>query len=185
MTGKMTPGAFGPWFCTLFFNTADNSKKQTHLIAHTFPHVACDMLNRTGASSNDHWVILLKIGPFESWNIAIAFLELWMSRKRGKQRRLERGIELFATYRAAYNLVLWSQAHAKDDQPVASGPSADDDNDDLGEDEPLTPPTAVKRHKPEPPAENPLKGIRQSFGAPLSMHGLTAICNQLSIAGIK
>jgi Ni/Co efflux regulator RcnB len=151
----MLPGFFGPWFVGLLFNTSRKCKKQTHLIAHTLPHLAVDYLNKPVAAiapattaapaaaaaaiavaskkkkktsrkkkreDNEEeedeeeeeeeegcWVMILKIGPFEQWSNAMAFLNMWTSKTRGKTRRLERGIELFNDYKDAYNLRMWIQ----------------------------------------------------------------------------
>jgi hypothetical protein len=140
----MLPGGPGPWFCSLLFNTSDDSKKQTHLIAHTLPHLAVDVLNtekkrkrRRGsvsaaaaaaaaqqqdeeaedvsAAANataaaECWIMILKIGPFNVWSDAVAFLNLWTGKTRGKARRLERGLELYEQYGVAYQLNLWGQS---------------------------------------------------------------------------
>jgi hypothetical protein len=118
MTG--VPGGQGPWFCGLIFNTSDACKKQTHLIAHTLPHFAVDSLNKKHQKSKERdncWILIMKIGPFERWSHALAFLHLWTDKSRGKFRRIERGLELFHTYQTAYNLKLWAiqetQIHAK------------------------------------------------------------------------
>jgi hypothetical protein len=94
------PGGPGPWFCTLLFNTG---KKKTHLIAHTLPHLALDALNREGGG----WIIILKVGPFEHWTASVSFLALWTSHVNG---RLERGLELYMSYRTVYNLQLWARS---------------------------------------------------------------------------
>jgi hypothetical protein len=134
----MLPGGPGPWFCSLLFNTSDDSKKQTHLIAHTLPHLAVDVLNtekkrkrRRGSVSAaqqqqdeedvedvsavanataECWIMILKIGPFNVWSDAVAFLNLWTGKTRGKARRLERGLELYEQYGVAYQLNLWGQS---------------------------------------------------------------------------
>lgn len=138
----MLPGGPGPWFCSLLFNTSDDSKKQTHLIAHTVPHLAVEVLNtekkrkrRRGsaaaaqqqqqqdeedledvsAAANataaaECWIMILKIGPFNVWSDAVAFLNLWTGKTRGKARRLERGLELYEQYAVAYQLNLWGQS---------------------------------------------------------------------------
>ena len=110
-------GGLGPWFCSLIFNASQRSKKQTHLIAHTLPHLAVDILNkpasddkkRSREEEEECWVMILKIGPFEQWQNAMAFLNLWTSKTRGKMRRLERGFELFNDYKDSYGLKLWAQ----------------------------------------------------------------------------
>jgi ABC-type Zn2+ transport system substrate-binding protein/surface adhesin len=43
----VTPGGQGPWFVALLFNTSRDCKKQTHLVAHTHPHMAMDILNKS------------------------------------------------------------------------------------------------------------------------------------------
>lgn len=110
---KMTcAGGLGPWFCTLLFNTSDECKKQTHLLAHTMPHLACDMLNR--ADSDDCWVILIKVGPFQVWDDCVAYLNLWTSRTRGRIRRLERGVEIFKHFAPQLGLTFWYQNETKE-----------------------------------------------------------------------
>jgi hypothetical protein len=105
----MLCGGPGPWFCSLLLNTSETSKKQTHLIAHTMPHLAVDIFNKSKTDKSYCWVILLKIGPFDVWSEAVAFLNLWTDKTRGKSRRLERGLELFSMYGNAHNLCLWGQ----------------------------------------------------------------------------
>jgi hypothetical protein len=105
------PGGLGPWFCGLVFNTSDACKKQTHLTAHTLPHLAEDILNKKHPKSKERdncWIMIMKIGPFERWSHALAFLHLWTDKSRGKFRRIERGLELFYAYQVDYNLRLWT-----------------------------------------------------------------------------
>ncbi len=125
----MLPGFFGPWFCSLLFNCSRKAKKQTHLVAHTLPHLAIDYLNkptslaptaseekkRVRQDDEECWVMILKIGPFEKLTNAVAFLNLWMSKTRGKMRRLERGIELYNDYKDAYKLKMWVQQTNRDE----------------------------------------------------------------------
>ena len=175
----MTPGGLGPWFCALFFNTSTESKKQTHLIAHTLPHLACDMLNRPGTTSKDCWVIMLKIGPFDDWNVALGFLEQWMSRKRGKQRRLERGLELFALYRHAYNLVLWSQTRV--DPLPAEQQQQQQQEEEEEDDEPAPPPppeARIQKRDRTGGEERLLADVKRRFvpESALTIHGLVNIC---------
>lgn len=118
-------GGPGPWFVSLLFNTSEKCKKQTHLIAHTLPHLAVDVLNKPSAAmteekkrsreeDEDCWVMILKIGPFEQWANSVAFLNLWTAKTRGKMRRLERGIELFNNYKDTYRLKLWAQTNSRE-----------------------------------------------------------------------
>ena len=97
----------GPWFVALLFNTSTKSKKQTHIVAHTFPHLAVDILNKYGAS--DCWVIMIKVGPFDSWDTCIAYLSVWTQNTRGRNKRLERGVEIYNSYCEMYNLTMWVQ----------------------------------------------------------------------------
>jgi len=115
-----TPGGQGPWFVALLFNTSDDCKKQTHLVAHTHPHMAMDILNKavtTEGTSNErdenYWVIMMKVGPFEDWNKCVEYLHLWSSKIRGPMRRLERGLEIFSKYRNQLNLTMWAQHETK------------------------------------------------------------------------
>ncbi len=108
---KMTsvPGGLGPYFCSIFFNTSSKCKKQTHPVAHTYPHLIGDRMNsqiirgnqerkREREEDEECWVQILKIGPFNSWNECRKFLSTWIFRTRGKKRRLERGVELARQY---------------------------------------------------------------------------------------
>lgn len=108
-------GFLGPWFCSLFFNTSSECKKQTHLEAHTYPHLAEDALNRGNTSDKECWITILKVGPFEKWEHALTFRDLWASHTRGKMFRLERGIHLFKTYKDTYNLKLWAQTEMREE----------------------------------------------------------------------
>jgi len=126
-------GGFGPWYCSLLFNTSKDSKKQTHLIAHSNPGLFPVIMNhrlrphssgrcgkrrkRTGGiHTGVGWVMMQKIGPVSSWGNCVAFLSLWTDRTRGKSRRLERGVELFSAYAntEGENLTLWSIMDTKD-----------------------------------------------------------------------
>jgi hypothetical protein len=129
-------GGFGPWYCTLLFNTSKNSKKQTHLVAHSTPSLFPMIMNRVSAKrpppsnvnptqqqqqqqqhSGIGWVIMQQIGPFKSWGNCIAFLALWTNKTRGKTRRLERGVNLFTTYATAEEekLTMWTRMDTKED----------------------------------------------------------------------
>ncbi len=117
-------GGLGPWYVSLLFNTSKKCKKQTHLVAHTSPHLVVDFMNKPAPSTEkkrqkeeeeDCWIMIVKIGPFDSYNNSCAFKKLWTNQTRGKMRRLERGVELFNMYRAQYNLKMWSEVRLRDD----------------------------------------------------------------------
>lgn len=179
----MTPGSLGPWFCALFFNTSAESKKKTHLVAHTLPHVACDALNRSGVTSGDRWIMILKVGPFAEWNAALAFLEQWMSRKRGKQRRLERGIELYAAYRERYGLVLWGQRQDVAEQGVEPMDMEDEGDEDEEEQQAASsgPPASAVA---DVACRQPFAELRRSFAveSALTIRGLVTICGGMGLA---
>jgi len=116
----ISSGGLGPWFCSLLFNTSEKCKKQTHIIPHTYTHLAVDSLNRATAAdtgkkrqrkeeNEDCWVLIFKVGPFTSWNDCVAFATLWATKTRGKAPRLSKGYELYEFYRQKYGLKLWSQ----------------------------------------------------------------------------
>lgn len=116
------PGGLGPYFCSLFFNTSSKCKKQTHLAAHTYPHLIQDRMNsqiirgsderkRERQEDEECWVQILKVGPFQSWNQCKLFLSTWIDKTRGKKRRLERGVELARQYQKH----IWVQDKARDD----------------------------------------------------------------------
>lgn len=107
-----TCGGMGPWFCALLFNTSEECKKQTHLLAHTLPHLAPDVLNKS--ESDDCWVTIIKVGPFEVWDECVAYLNLWTLRTRGRLRRLERGIEIFRKYAKPLGLTFWYQNETRE-----------------------------------------------------------------------
>jgi len=88
------PGGPGPWFVALLFNTNPRDKKQSELVAHTYPHFMVDFLNKN-APQNAPWIMLMKVGPFESWKDSLAFLESWSYKARSKTARIERGLELW------------------------------------------------------------------------------------------
>ena len=111
------PGGPGPWFCALLFNILFNpsqkSKKQTHLIAHTLPHLAVDILNRN-AKDDTCWVMMNKVGPFSDWGECVAYLNMWTTKTRGQKRRLDRGFELFVEFYALLGLHFWCQYEEKE-----------------------------------------------------------------------
>lgn len=110
------PGGYGPWFCAFLVNTAPHPKKHTHLVSHAMPHLFADALNRnSGEGSQDCWIILLKIGPFNHWLDSVAFLNQWLCKTRGIVHRIERGLKLFSTHRERYGLCLWTQMRTRDD----------------------------------------------------------------------
>lgn len=139
------PGGPGPYFCTLFFNTSVKCKKQTHLFAHTFPHLAIDVLNKTQSAekrrareeSDDCWIMMLKVGPFCRWDQCCSFLQLWSDKTRGKEKRFNRGVELFWRYQASLGLKMWVQTKERD-QAVYDTFNATEKATLLEEDEPIS-----------------------------------------------
>lgn len=112
------PGGLGPWFVVLAFNTStsEKCKKHTHLVAHTLPHLAIDNLKRSHSQgldpkADDFWVIMMKVGPFEDWNVCVSYLNEWNMQTRGRTRRLERGWNLYTRYKSTYHLCMWGQYH--------------------------------------------------------------------------
>ena len=103
------PGGLGPWFCGLFFNTCQKSKKQTHVIAHTQLSWASMHLNKQAkyVQSNVGWVAVMKVGPFSSWQNAVSFVYLWTDKTRGKCPRILQGQQLFKMCAQQFNLRLW------------------------------------------------------------------------------
>jgi len=121
---SIPPGGLGPWFCTLYFNASQSKKckKQTFIIACSMPHLALDALNVGSAelrasrqADGECWVMILKIGPFERWNDAQRFMAAWTAQTRGKGRRIDRGMELFHSYRERYKLQAWGQFRTRNE----------------------------------------------------------------------
>lgn len=79
------------------------------------PHLALDIFNKSKTDTSYCWVMLLKIGPFDEWSKAVSFLNLWTDKTRGKTRRMERGLELFAMYGHAHKLSLWGQSQTQEE----------------------------------------------------------------------
>lgn len=104
-------GGMGPWFCSLYFSLADSPKKQTDLRVHTYPRLLERLMNGPKASAfgTGGWVLVMMVGYFEQWTDALAFYTLWAKQTRGKTRRMQRGLDLFARYRDEYKLKLWLQ----------------------------------------------------------------------------
>lgn len=123
------PGGLGPWFAALAVFTSPERKK-AHVIAHTFPQLVLDALNRGLSSSSSFscktsnnnnnkrnraeedggcWVIILKVGPFERWDHCSAFWLAWTHKTRGVIPRIRRGLELWHQHCARYALRLWAQ----------------------------------------------------------------------------
>lgn len=113
------PGGQGPWFCALLFNTSRTSKKQTHLLAHTLPHLAADVLNK----GSGRWVIMQKVGPFEEWTTCVAYLNEWMQMTRGRQKRLEKGMELFKRMQRSLSITMWVQTKPRETPEEAKQPA--------------------------------------------------------------
>lgn len=109
------PGGLGPWFVALLFNTSDECKKQTHLVAHTFPHLATDILNKSSKDNKSYWIVMAKVGPFENWSQCVMYLNMWTFKTRGRKKRLERGIELWRELGMKMNLTMWTQTSERDE----------------------------------------------------------------------
>lgn len=107
--GMNASGGPGPWFAALLLKTvaADDASgsRQTRLIAHTYPHLALDILNR----GQNKWIIMSKVGPFEAWADCAAFVAQWTKHTRGPERHLKRGHELYDRYARSCRLQYWQQ----------------------------------------------------------------------------
>lgn len=92
------------------------------------PHLVVDSLKRTFGSfssstssskkrqrnendetTEDFWVIMMKVGPFEDWDQCVAYLNEWNTQTRGRARRLERGWELYQQHFQVLKLTMWGQ----------------------------------------------------------------------------
>lgn len=115
------PNGLGPWFCALIINLSFSKKckEQSHLVAHTSPHLYVDWLNNGVPSSKRVegcvWITLMKIGPFLQWHDAARFQATWLNKTRSRQRRIERGLELYAQHRERYQLRMWAQYQTRDE----------------------------------------------------------------------
>ncbi len=78
------PGGMGPWFAALLLNVSSGSKKQTHLVGHTFPQLAEDVLNKTSGKGKAQWVMVNKVGPFQEWSQCLGYLNEWAKQVRGQ-----------------------------------------------------------------------------------------------------
>ena len=107
------PGGNGPWYVALLFNTAQSSKKHTHLIAHSMPELAVDSLNivseKGNALNDDCWVMMMKVGPFERWADATRYYNEWNHPTRGRLNRLRRGVDLYRLHYQSMGLTMWAQ----------------------------------------------------------------------------
>jgi hypothetical protein len=139
----------------------EDCKKQTHLIAHTMPHLAVDVLNKMPkrkSKQTNCWVMILKIGPFNVWSDAVSFLNLWTEKTRGKARRLERGLELYEMYRTEHDLQIWGQTHTREEMIEKYKESTLSSGDVV---QPLPPPPAkrAKKNLAEPVKYEQLKRV--------------------------
>jgi hypothetical protein len=109
------PGGLGPWFSSFFLNV---KQQKTHLTSHTAPHLLLDVLNKNEGVCV--WVLMLKIGPFESWEDSVSFWSLWKKKCSSSTSVvvMETGIELFYQYATRYNLTCWAQALPLDEKVV-------------------------------------------------------------------
>ena len=106
----------GPWWCQFLVNTSDIPKKQTHLCSHTYPHHYESVMNKILATSSEKkgasengWVTMQIVGPFNKWVDALRFQILWSDHTRGKIRRVERGVDLLSAYYQEHNLYMEAQ----------------------------------------------------------------------------
>ncbi len=117
MTTPKYPGGMGPWFVSLLLNVSTKSKKQTHLIAHTYPQLAADALNKTSGKGKAQWMVVSKIGPFNDWDDCLTYLDKWVTqtrghevkRVRGQERHLKRGREVFEDNYRKMGLTMWTR----------------------------------------------------------------------------
>lgn len=88
---SVVPLGHGPWFVALLWNT-NQSKKQTEIVAHTYPHLFTQFYNNK--DKNAFWVILMKIGPFDEWSKCTKLCQQWSQKTRDRVARIEKGITL-------------------------------------------------------------------------------------------
>ena len=115
---KYFPGGLGPWFVAMLVNVSKRHKKHTHILAHTYPHLAIDILNKGNTSIDptgnaNFWIMLIKVGPFYEWEKCLSYLNLWAFKTRGQSKRIEYGIELYLNYCEQLSLTLWVQTKDK------------------------------------------------------------------------
>lgn len=115
---KYFPGGLGPWFVAMLVNVSKRHKKHTHILAHTYPHLAIDILNKGNTSIDptgnaNFWIMLIKVGPFFEWEKCLSYLNLWAFKTRGQSKRIEYGIELYLSYCEQLSLTLWVQTRDK------------------------------------------------------------------------
>ena len=96
----MSVGGLGPWFCALYVNLESKAKKKTELRVHTYP-ILYERL------SKEKWITIMVVGPFEKWVEGIAFYEMWARQTRGITRRIQKGLNLYATFQKKYKLHMW------------------------------------------------------------------------------
>jgi hypothetical protein len=112
------PGGLGPWFVAMLVNVSDKHKKHTHILAHTYPDLAIDVLNKGNkcvdpTGNANFWIILMKVGPFLSWSTCLSYLNMWAFKTRGQSKRIEYGVELYLKFCEPLRLTLWVQTKDK------------------------------------------------------------------------
>ena len=95
----MKGGGLGPWFCALYVNISNKAKQKTDLRVHTYPLLFERLRPK--------WVAVIVIGPFVNWKEAETFYGLWKRQTRGISRRMQRGLNLYTSYREKYTLTMW------------------------------------------------------------------------------
>lgn len=100
---SILPSGHGPWFVALLWNTTQ-SKKQTEIVAHTYPHLFTQVYNNK--DKNAFWVILMKMGPFDEWSKCVILCQQWSQKTRDRVARIEKGITL---HQKMDDITLWIQ----------------------------------------------------------------------------
>jgi hypothetical protein len=104
------PQGPGPWFAFMLVNVGQRPsvKKQTEIRCHSYPGLIQVLKNLNSAGD---WQILLQVGPFWEWDLAIRFCVLWSNKTRGQMPRIARGIYLCYKYQdEGYKLLCAGQS---------------------------------------------------------------------------
>lgn len=107
------PQGPGPWFAFMLVNVGQRPsvKKQTEIRCHSYPGLIQFIKNLNSAGD---WQILLQVGPFWEWDLAIRFCVLWSNKTRGQMPRIARGIYLCYKYqKEGYKLLCASQSKSE------------------------------------------------------------------------
>lgn len=103
------------WWVFLMVNISPRAVKTTQIKIDQNPELSMLMINSTKNKEQNAWVIVMRVGRFDTKPDAIKFYDKWTKKSRGLCSRVFKGLSLIEKYATESNINAWTTSRKRRD----------------------------------------------------------------------